>query len=359
MKILAINSMGSESESMIDWWRIHNPLTELAKHVDWTIDVQPRLIRDFHGLEHDPDTFMAEYGEAEVAHLGQYDIIFTSYFTSPHVYTLLWAAHKTHGTQFVIDIDDDLYDVDPLNPYHLAVGKAGAAFLQTIASIAPILTTTTPNLAEKLRRKSVAGARVHVLPNYISDAYQHTKFDNGDKVIIGFFGGASHYDDLHRSNVLPALKRLMDEHKQVYFQCAGQPIDYYLPKARVEIIEARQGQKWLTGLFPSLNYDIAIAPLLSTVFNASKSDIKWQEATRMGAAVVASNVGPYKALPAGTVKTVDNSEQQWYDALSKLLVKAERKRQLTKARVALETYRMEENWQRYEQLFSELGLRKP
>lgn len=359
MKILAISSIGSDSESMVDWWRVHNPLTEVAKHVDWTIDVQPHLIRDFHGLEHDPDAFMVQYGEAEVAHLGQYDIIFTSYFTSPHVYTLLWGAHQAYGTQFVIDIDDDLYDVDPLNPFHLAVGAAGAAFLRTIAGIAPILTTTTPQLAAKLRRKSTVGAAVHVLPNAIADTYAHDPFDNGDTVVIGYFGGASHYDDLHRSNVLPALDRLLHDYPHVTFQCAGQPIDYPLPTGRYEVIEAQQGAQWRTGLFPSLNYDIAIAPLLPTVFNASKSDIKWQEATRLGAAVVASDVGAYRALPGGTVLTVDNSVQQWYDALKKLLVKTERRRQLTRARVALEHRRIEETWPQYVALLTEIGLRKP
>lgn len=357
MKILAISKVQDKKqvESAIDLWRVYRPMKELAKHVDWQIDYQSHVIRKFDKLPQkyrdDPGEFIKHLGEREVDHLGQYDIIFTSYFTSPHVYTLLWGAHKKHGTKFVFDIDDDLYDIDWWNPFHIFAGKAGVVFLQRMATITKYISTTNEHLATKLRNKSEAGAQVFVNPNWISDDYQHGPIDNGDKIVIGYFGGASHYRDIHNTNFVPALRRIMHDHKNVYFKMAGQPLDQYLPRKRVEIIDPVQGKNWPLKLFPKLSYDIALAPLMDTPFSKSKSNIKWQEATRMGAAVIASSVGPYQKLPGGTVKLVNNTEEDWYNAILKLLDAETRKQQVEKAQTALKAFRMEDNWLSYKSMF--------
>ena len=356
MKILAISKVQDKEqiESAIDLWRVHRPLMELKKHVDWKIDFQPYLIRDYHGLDSDPDAFMRKYGEEVVDQLGEYDIIFTSYTTSPHIYTLLWGTQKKHGTKFIIDIDDDMYDIDPWNPAILRAGKAGIHFLQRVAQITENISCTTDVLATKLKNKSEVVPKVFVNQNYISDQYQHEPINNGENIIIGYFGGASHYRDIHNTHFLPALQRIMHENKNVYFECAGQPVDYYLPKSRVKVIEPVKGVQWPTELFPSLQFDIALLPLMDTVFSKSKSNIKWQESTRMGAAVIASNIGPYKSLPSGSALSVSNTEDQWYDAITQLLDKQTRQKQVATAQEALKSYRLEDNWQSYKSMFEEV-----
>lgn len=359
MKILAISKVretGKQKESAIDLWRIYRPLKELAKHTDWQIDFQPHIVRDIEKYE-DADEFLKEHGEAEVDHIGQYDIVFTSYFTSPHVYTILWGAAKKHGTEFIFDIDDDLFDVDPYNPFWLAAGKEGALFLQTMARITKYISTTNEDLAKKFREHSEVEAKTFVLPNYISDMYPECEPKN-DRPVIGFFGGASHYQDLHESGVLEAVEKLMHENKDLQFHSAGQPVDVYLPKKRCKEINVAQGKDWATKLFPSLNYDIAVAPLLDTKFNHNKSNIKWQEATRMGAAFVGSDIGPYKSLSKDVAKLVPNTREAWYIALKELLDKEVRAKQVKNARKELKNWRLEDNWHKYKEMFEEVANAK-
>lgn len=361
MKILGISKVGKgkQKESAVDLWRIHRPLQELRKHVDWDIQLRPHTIKGFHKLPQkymdDPDLFIQEKGGQVVKELGQYDVIFTSYFTSPHVYTLLWAAEKEHGTKLILDIDDDLYDVDPENPFWISAGPEGAHFLQRMAQVTKYLSTTNDELASKLRDSSQSDATVFVRPNYLPEQYPECSPDNND-IVIGYFGGSSHYHDLHETGVLEAVERLMHEHKNVRFHSAGQPIDTYLPKQRTKVMNAKPGTDWVTKLFPSLNYDISIAPLRDTTFNKHKSNIKWQESTRMGAAFVASHVGPYRRLPKGTAITVPNTQDAWYIRLKELVEDKDKlKKQVQTARKELASnWMLESNWKEYKSMFEEV-----
>lgn len=361
MRILAISKFVDKEktkDSAIHLWRVKRPLLELQKHVDWQIEFRSAIIEDFHGLEQEPDEFIRQYGVGIVRDLSQYDIIFCSYFTSPHIYTLLWGVQHRYKTKVVMDFDDDLFDVDPSNfGFWQPAGWQGHEFLGIIARVQERLVTTNERLAEKLKDRSECDAKVWVIPNYISDAYPEQVVDNGDKVVIGFFGGASHYADLHKSNVLPALQKLMHKYKHVYFKVCGQPVDYYLPSKRVEYVDVAQGNDWPTERLPSLNLDIAVAPLLVTEFNQHKSNIKWQEATRMGSAFVGTNTGAYKDIPSGTAVLVNNTVDDWYNALESLVLDADKRKELvTNAKKELRGWWLEDerNWSKYKELFEEV-----
>lgn len=360
MKLLAISKYVdgvNKKDSAVDLWRVKRPLRELQKHVDWQIDFRPAIIEDFHGLEKDPDEFIRRYGGKLAEELGQYDIIFTSYslFTSPHQYAILWGAEHKYGTKLVVDIDDDVRDVDPSNfLFWKSAGWQGHFFLSRTTEVATRMVTTNQKLADKLRMNSDVDPKLWVIPNYIADAYPDQTIQSKDKVTIGFFGGASHYNDLHKSNVLPALQKLMHEHKNVYFKSCGQPIDDYLPRKRIELVETAQGSEWAEKRLPSMKLDIAIAPLLMTEFNQYKSNIKWQEATRVGAAFVGTNTGPYADIPDGTALLTNNTTESWYDALKTLLDAAVRKKQVRAAKKELEGWKLENHWQEYKELLEEV-----
>lgn len=357
MKILGISRVvetGAQKESAIDLWRIYRPLKELQKNTDWQIDFQDSVVRDIEKYE-DPDRFIKEHGAAEAKHIGQYDVVFTSYFTSPHIYTILWAAAKEYGTEFIFDLDDDLFHVDPSNPFWLHAGWAGHEFLKTMARVTKYLSTTNEDLAKKLKERSEVDPEVFVNPNYISDMYPECEPDNGEKIVIGYFGGASHYYDLHETGVLQAIEQLMHENKNIHFHSAGQPIDHYLPTKRKKIIQVQQGTDWPTKLFPTLNYDISIAPLRDTEFSRHKSNIKWQESTRMGAAFIASDIGPYKNLSKEVAITVPNTQESWYLRLKELVEDEQKRKSMVKAaREELKKWRLEDNWVKYKEMFEKV-----
>lgn len=363
MKILAISKVveeGKQQPSAIDLWRIYRPMKELQKHVDWQIDFQPHVLKDFDNLEkkyiEDPDLYIKEKGEEMAAHLGQYDIVFTSYFTSPHVYTVLWGAARKYGTKFILDMDDNLYQVDPENPFWLAAGEVGQHFLSVMGEVAPYISTTTEELAKTLKDRSQVNAEIFINPNYISEQYKEYSPDNKEKVVIGYFGGASHYHDLHDTGVLTAIERIMHENKSVHFHSCGIPIDTYLPKKRYKEIDVAEGTDWPTVLWRSLGYDISLGPLRDTPFNENKSNIKWQESTQMGAAFVASNIGPYKNLSNDVVKKVPNDPDAWYIALKELVENEQKRKELVSAaKVEIKkNYTLEKHWDKYKEMFEKV-----
>jgi hypothetical protein len=365
LRILAIHSANhpdQEKRSAVDAWRLGRPIAELRKHTDWHIDerqtVIPDLMKYANAKEFTPDELDRAFKD-----LTSYDVVISTYQSNPTIYTLLQVAQKRSNMQYILDCDDDMFAINPDNPVWLAVKDEHIYYMQRMIADCRWLNTTTEGLAKvfRTRRKGHHKDSVMVTPNYISDTYKEYDPDNGDKLMIGFFGGSSHYGDLHRTGCLEAIQRLMHNYKHIQFKSTGMVIDTYLPKARVIIGDAKKGDAWTDEIFPSLNLDIAIGPLEDNLFNAAKSNIKWQEATRAGAAFVASHVGPYKTLPKGTATTTGNSINAWYAALEPLVLDADKRRtQVQAARIALQKhYRLEDHWQAYKQLFETVTAKRP
>lgn len=355
MKILAIHSIQDpplKNESAIDIWRVWRPLEELKKHVDWQIDYQTSIIKDVENLESASDVDIEAIG----AQLGEYDIIFSSYQPQPNVFALLHAVEKKYGTKFVLDVDDDMFNIEPDSLFWRMATKQDEFMMQTMLKLSKYITTTSKVLADRFAKASEVDAKITVIPNYIPDAYRSEANRETDKIVIGYFGGASHYFDLHETGILPAVKKIMHKYKNVHFVSVGVPIDYYLPNARTSHIEGINGRKWIDELFPTLSIDIAVAPVRHSKFAEGKSNIKWLESTRMGAAFVASNVGPYRELSNATATRVANIDQDWYRALEQLVLNAaERKRLVEKSAEEIsENWRLEDHWMAYKDMFEEI-----
>lgn len=359
MKILAINSWSNtdlSKHSPIDFWRIQSPLEELKKHVDWQIDYQPVFLPGADEFT-SPDDFDEAALDHAAEQLGSYDIIISSYQPSPFVFSLLQIVNKRYGTKYILDDDDDVYNIEPDSLYWKTASREDAAAMQRMIELNDYVTTTTKSLQQtyEAHKASKGKGKVFLLPNYISDAYKNDQPKDGQRINIGYFGGAGHYHDLHETGVLPALEKLMHEHKDVHFTTVGIPVDYYLPKQRYHELESGNVHVWLESLYPSLNFDIVIAPLRQTAFSEGKSNIKWQEATRLGAAFVASNVGPYRSLEPSTARLTANTTDDWYHNLKQVLDSDFRKNQVLNAQYELLTkWRMEDNWPKYQQLFEQV-----
>lgn len=364
MKILAIHSALNKDQntrSAVDMWRIYRPLKELAKHVDWQIDHQPTFIK---GIERYKNTkeFTEEEMEKAFEHICKYDIVFSSYHADPTAFTLLKVAADRAGVQFIMDVDDDMFAVNPDNPFWIKMDDEKCYWMQCMIRDNAWVSTTTEALAKvfRERRKGHHKDSVFINPNYITDEYQHPPVDNGDDIVIGYFGGSSHYADLHESGVAEAIEKIMHQNKKVRFKAVGMPLDKYVPRARYKFVDGKRGDGWVKELFPSLNMDIAVAPLEDNIFNNGKSNIKWQEATRAGAAFVASRLGPYKALSPDIAMTVSNSTDDWYRALERLVDDVEyRKKLLSTAQLNLQAnWRLEDHWMKYKEMFKKVVASK-
>jgi glycosyltransferase involved in cell wall biosynthesis len=355
MKILAVHNVseGSKKTKAVDIWRIYRPIQHLKKNTDWQIDEQPTFIKGIEKYK-DAQEFTPEELEKAAKHLGQYDIIWSTYFTNPTFYTLLRVVNAKYGTKFVLDVDDDLFAIKLDNPIWLKLTDENVWHMQCMVRDADYITTTTERLAHVIReRRDQHDDTVFVLPNYIGDDYKNDPIDNGEEIVIGYFGGSSHFNDLDNSGAIEAVQKIMHENKNVRFVSCGMPIEKYLPKQRYSYDEGAPGLAWITDVFPRLNFDIAIAPIDNSRFSQCKSNIKWQESTRMGAAFVGSNIGPYSDLANGVNSLlVKNAQEDWYKALKKLVDDPRlRKTLVDQARKDLELWRVEVNWPHYVEVF--------
>lgn len=359
MKILTVHSAllpDTNKQSQVDHWRIYRPMRELAKHVDWQIDYQPAFVKGIEKYQ-SLGEFTSEEMEKAFRVISGYDIVFSSYHPDPTAYTLLKVAADKTGTQFVMDCDDDMFAINPDNPFWMKMTHEKVYQMQCMIRDNTWVSTTTETLARAFRERRPGHHKdtVFVNPNRIADDYKHPEFDNGDKIVIGYFGGSSHYADLHDSGALDAIQKIMHENKNVYFKSVGMIVDKYIPKHRLIFEGGERGTKWIDKVFPSLKMDIAVAPLVDNIFNKGKSDIKWQEATRAGAAVVATAFGPYTTLLPGTATLVKNGFDDWYLALKKLVDdKTLRQQQVKAAQEHLKSLRLETNWHGYKAMFEKV-----
>lgn len=365
MKLLAVHGIHKEvplnKQKAVDLWRIKRPIDELKKHVDWEIDELPTFIPGIEKYK-SKEEFTPEELEKAAEKLGKYDIIWSTYFTNPTFYALLKAVNARFGTKFVMDVDDDLFAIKQDNPIWAKLTDENVYHMQCMVRDADYITTTTEEFAHKLRsrRPDKAPETVFVIPNYISDDYKHDPIDNGDKTVIGYFGGSSHIWDVDQSGMVEAVERLMHENKNVHFVACGFTIEKYLPRGRYTYIEGEPSTGWVDNVFPKLNLDIAVGPLEESEFAKGKSNIKWQEATRMGAAFVASDVGPYKDLHNGVdALLVNNNIEEWYIALKKLVDKPKlRKDMVEYAQKELVLWRLELNWPQLVEVFKKVHIGK-
>lgn len=360
VKILAVHSIFGTNEkikSAVDLWRIKRPLTELKKHVDWQIDEQPTFIKGIEKYKN-AEEFTPEEMEKAFKNICKYDIVFSSYHPDPTAYTMLKVAADRAGVQFVMDVDDDMFSINPDNPFWVKMTDEKCYWMQCMIRDNAWISTTTESLAGVFRERRQGHHKdtVFINPNFITEEYQHPPVDNGGKVVIGYFGGSSHHRDLHDTGVAEAVERLMHENKNVYFRAVGMPLDKYVPRGRYEFVEGKRGKGWVKELYPSLNMDIALGPLEDNLFNLGKSNIKWQEATRAGAVFVASRVGPYKDLRTDVAFTVKNTTDDWYRALKRLVDDTQlRKRLVATAQANLSAnWRMEDNWTYYRDMFTKI-----
>lgn len=358
MKILAIHSCLGKNEnikSAVDQWRIKWPIDELRKHLpDWTIDEQLTPIPGIRKYKTAEEFTEAEMEKA-FKKVSSYDIVFSSYHADPTGYTLYKVAADKTGTQFIMDVDDDMFAINPDNPFWLKMDDEKAYWMQRMIADNTWISTTTETLAQRFRDRRPGHHQdtVFINPNYISKDYKHPKFDNGNKTVIGYFGGASHYKDLHETGVAEAIEKLMHENRNIHFKSIGMPLDKYVPRARYSFEQGKRGTGWVKEIFPTMNFDIAIAPIEANLFNEGKSNIKLLESTRAGAAFVGSYVGPYKHLKPDTALTVQNNMESWYKALKRLVDDAAYRKQLVaNAQAELDAnWRLENHWMQWRDMF--------
>lgn len=324
MNILVVTD---STQKMVDWWRIENFINN-AKTDGINFTIRPTI---FEGRKFVDDSDLEE----ALSELKNYDVVWLSYHyffpTSADpkeynpqamTYVAIKIAKERYKIKLFVDVDDNVWDIPRYHPAVKHLTQFSIHILHTILSEKDNYLLTTTDLLKQQIIAQTNNDKVYVLPNMISDEYVEPTSQKKDIIKIGWAGGNSHAADLHASKMLPALEKIMHNNKNIHFYSVGMPIVHNLPSKRKHVVPAVPIDEYKTKLFPTMDFDIFVAPLLDDNFNIYKSDIKWQEATKMGATFIGSNTPPYFDIENGvTGYLTPNTFNGWYLALTTALKK--------------------------------------
>lgn len=217
-----------------------------------------------------------------------------------------WA--KAGNKKLVYELDDDLWNIDPANEkayYYFRDMRIQAAILQNI-QVAHVVTTSTPELAEMVWEKT-RHPNIHVIPNAVPAwLLEHEAPRNHH---VGWGGSPTHHGDF--GLLRQGMKKFLQHNPGKTFHTIG--MDYAewmkLPKSQCH------HTRWVPTpeeFFRTIDYSVGVAPLADTVFNRSKSDIKFLELAALGIPTIASNVPAYnKSIISGLNGMLIENDHEW------------------------------------------------
>jgi GT2 family glycosyltransferase/glycosyltransferase involved in cell wall biosynthesis len=250
------------------------------------------------------------------------DIIVTQRHAVPSIAaaeTLAAHARRT-GATLIYDLDDDLLSVPPDHP-EAAELMPKAKVVARMVGLADIVRTSTAALADRV---APLARRVQIAGNALDERIWRTGPREPDSVYrpvrILCMGTATHDADF--SIVLPALveiDRRFGDHIQVDLIGFVSRLDLpgWIRRLAPPPHAARSYPGFVQWISRSGVWDIGLAPLAGSPFNACKSEIKLLDYAALGLATVASDVPAYRGAGLGLL--VANTADAWYEAISRLV----------------------------------------
>jgi len=253
--------------------------------------------------------------------------------------------------KLVYELDDDIFHIDTVNwlayrVYHQLDIQDAVAHC---AEVAGLVTVSVEPLAEVMRQYS---DNVVVLPNFIPERLLSMTRPKPERFTVGWTGGASHSTDIR--TCAPAVRAFLD------WDC---------PKAQLHVqgsdfrgtfghLNARF-TPWVADsrdFYPTLDFDVGLAPLADTVFNRSKSYIKALEYAALGIPVIATDLEPYRDFVIdGVTGFLVRKEKEWRDRLRLLAGDEQLREQMgEKAREHAANFTIEKNWVRWAEAYQAL-----
>lgn len=235
----------------------------------------------------------------------------------------LWLELARHrkltgeGPRLVYEVDDDLFSIGPDNPLgEMYKDRRVQRIMAACIRAADAVTVSTEPLARLLRQHN---RNVHVVPNAIRAEVLDVPFpprrgrDDG-VTRFGWQGSSTHAADW--LEVRDTLAEVMREDPSIRMRFLGTAYPQGLPldRGRVDF------RDWTTDIGEHYRrisrFDVALAPLKNTVFNESKSALRFQEAAGLGVPVIASDVPAYRPwVEHGVTGYLVRTPQEWREAM--------------------------------------------
>jgi glycosyltransferase involved in cell wall biosynthesis len=290
-------------------------------------------------------TTVADAGSACRYHA---DVIVTQRHAVPSIAAAdaIVAHAKRTGSTLIYDLDDDLLTIPPDHPEADEL-SAKVALVAHMIRVASIVRTSTAALAARiapLARKVQVSRKVRGVPQevqVVSNALderiwlpvQRDPADRYGPARILCMGTATHDADF--ATLLPALTEIHRQFgDQIRFDLIGFVADGAVPDWIRRLAPSPHAARSYPAFVHWLNWagpwDIGLAPLADSSFNACKSRIKVLDYAALGLACLASDVPAYRGSladgPGGYL--VPNTTPAWCEALSLLVRDPARRREL-------------------------------
>jgi glycosyltransferase involved in cell wall biosynthesis len=323
---------GMHDDSGCGFYRVRLPLEELARHGHETKIVVGRDVR--------------------VAEAAQWPVI-VGQRIDKHDALSPWRRLRA-TSRLVYEIDDDVFNVEQIN--WQAYGVYGRAETQDAvihaAEVADVVTVTCEPLAQVMREYS---RNVVILPNFIPGWVCDLPRQPRPRPVVGWQGGASHGRDIQL--IARPLRRFLDRHPGWDAEIMGTD---YRPTVRHERAGFAQWVDIKTdarAYYGAINWEIGLAPLVTSTFAKSKSYVKCLEMGARGIPVIASDVDPYRDFVLhGVTGFLVKYDHEWLKYLRELAADAGLRAEMgAKAREHARGFTIEGNYTLWEQVYGGLG----
>ena len=266
-------------------------------------------------------------------------------YRSPISPELLRLCHmaQDYGKPIFYDIDDLVFDTvytdqlsytQGLNSVEKGNYDAGVRNYGYMLENCDGAITSTNQLQEELykyqskvllNRNLASDDLIAISSQYIKD-YSQTS----DIVKIGYFSGSiSHNENFEL--IKPAIKQLLTKYSNVQLHIVG-------------ILDVPQDMKPFENQIVTHDYvdwdklpalisevDINLAPLVDSIFNRAKSEIKWIEAALVKVPTVASKIGAFSDMVIDGETGLLVTDDQWFDKLEALVLSPELRQNLAES----------------------------
>lgn len=255
-----------------------------------------------------------------------HDIIQTKFLDNQQAILCVLSWCKDHNVPLVVDFDDNILSTDGLAREKFAYPEHSDERhnLELLMRECTAITVSVPALVDVYKPYN---PNVFVTPNFTdTEEWKNLRNAKSKRTKIGWIASLSHTPD--HDMMVPVYRRILEKHPKVLFSFCGHyyhdMLEGIIPKGNYEL---KSGIGWWNGhpsgetypkLLASQGYDIGLAPLIPSQFNASRSLAKWMEYSMLGIPTVVSNYGPYLELKNDeALKCL--VEDDWVEALHFLI----------------------------------------
>jgi len=282
--------------------------------------------------------------------IGEYRLIVGERLDKPQV---LGAWRRLSlGHKLAYEIDDDVWSVDPANAQahnvysRLAVQDA----VENCMITSELVTVTCEHLAEVVRART-GHPNVKVIGNYIPEFVLGLNRGRPRRLTLGWTGGVSHSWDVQL--IAEPVREAMEANPSVQLHIVGSDFRPTFNAPRMRMTHWVEDKR---SYYSHLDFDIGLAPIVSSEFNESKSFLKALEYAALGIPVIASDFGEYRNFVVdGVTGFLCSTGKQWKRALRELISdKALRESMGAKARELAARHTIEGNWHRWAAAYEEI-----